>query len=126
MDTRRIEPSQEAGADPHATRVLPLEGEPPPPLDVSEPAGTLESQSEIRSPKSEIARNTAIVGAAFVLSRVLGLVREAVIAGQFGLTGDLDAYNAAFRIPDTLFLLIVGGAVGSAFIPVFTALLTKG
>src|SRR5262245_54451426 len=73
-----------------------------------------------------IAINTLIVGGAFVLSRVLGLAREAVIAGQFGTSAQTDAYIAAFRIPDTLFLLIVGGAVGSAFIPVFTGLMTRG
>jgi putative peptidoglycan lipid II flippase len=66
------------------------------------------------------------VGGAFVLSRVLGLVREAVIAGQFGTSGQYDAYVVAFRVPDTLFLLIIGGAVGSAFIPVFTGLMAKG
>ena len=63
---------------------------------------------------------------AFILSRVLGLVREAVIARQFGASGQLDTYIAAFRIPDALFLLIIGGAVGSAFIPVFTELMSKG
>jgi putative peptidoglycan lipid II flippase len=73
-----------------------------------------------------LALNTLIVGGGFVLSRVLGLVREAVIAGQFGLSDQLDAYIAAFRIPDTLFLLIIGGAVGSAFIPVFTSLMSRG
>src|SRR5438067_4076048 len=72
------------------------------------------------------ALNTDIVGGAFVLSRVLGLVREAVIAGQFGTSRQTDAYIAAFRLPDTLFLLIVGGAVGSAFIPIFTELMGKG
>ncbi len=73
-----------------------------------------------------LALNTAIVSGAFILSRVLGLVREAVIAGQFGASGQLDTYIAAFRLPDTLFIIIIGGAVGSAFIPVFTALLSKG
>src|SRR6478672_9823315 len=73
-----------------------------------------------------MALNAAIVGGAFVLSRVLGLVREAAIARQFGTSAQTDAYIAAFRVPDTLFLLIVGGAVGSAFIPVFTGLFTRG
>ena len=70
----------------------------------------------------KLALNTAIVGGAFVVSRVLGLLREAIVAGQFGASREYDAYVAAFGIPDTLFLLIVGGAVGSAFIPVFTRL----
>ena len=86
--------------------------------------------SKIQDPKpktqNRLALNTLIVGGAFVLSRVLGLVREAVLAGQFGTGDQYDAYVAAFRVPDTLFLLIIGGAVGSAFIPVFTAHLRKG
>ncbi len=73
-----------------------------------------------------LALNTAIVGGAFVLSRLLGLVREVVIAGQFGTSAQYDAYVAAFGVPDTLFLLIIGGAVGSAFIPVFTSLMREG
>ena len=76
--------------------------------------------------RRRLAFNTAIVGGAFVLSRVLGLVREAVIAGRFGTSRQYDAYVLAFGVPDTLFLLIIGGAVGSAFIPVFTGLMSKG
>jgi putative peptidoglycan lipid II flippase len=72
-----------------------------------------------------LALNTLIVGGAFVLSRVLGLLRDIVIAAQFGTTGQKSAYDLAFGIPDTLFLLIIGGAVGSAFIPVFTRLITN-
>ena len=77
-------------------------------------------------PGRRLAINTAIVGGAFIISRVLGLLREAVIARQFGTTGKYDAYVTAFGVPDTLFLLIIGGAVGSAFIPVFTGLERKG
>src|SRR5438045_7795451 len=73
-----------------------------------------------------LALNTAIVGGAFVLSRVLVLVGEAVIAVRFGTSPQYDAYLVAFGVPDTLFLLIIGGAVGSAFIPVFTGLMGKG
>jgi putative peptidoglycan lipid II flippase len=73
-----------------------------------------------------MALNTAIVGGAFVLSRVLGLVREAVLAATFGTGPEYDAYLLAFGVPDTLFLIIIGGAVGSAFIPVFTGLTGKG
>jgi putative peptidoglycan lipid II flippase len=83
-------------------------------------------QPPVASAGRRLARNTAIVGAAFVLSRVLGLVREAVLAGQFGTSPEYDAYVAAFGIPDTLFLLIIGGAVGAAFIPVFTKLEREG
>lgn len=68
---------------------------------------------------SRVARNTLIVGSAFIVSRLLGVVREIVIASKFGTTPDYDAYVAAFRIPDLLFLIVMSGAFGSAFIPVF-------
>lgn len=56
----------------------------------------------------------------FVLSRIAGLAREVIIGAQFGASADLDAYLAAFRVPDLLFQLVAGGALGSAFIPVFS------
>src|SRR5690606_12018584 len=62
---------------------------------------------------------------AFILSRVLGLVREMVIAAQFGTSADYDAYVAAFRIPDLLFLVVMSGAFGSAFIPVFGGMIAR-
>src|SRR5688500_9664372 len=57
------------------------------------------SQAQDPSPARRLAINTAIVGGAFVLSRVLGLVREVVVAGQFGTSPEYDAYVAAFGIP---------------------------
>lgn len=72
-----------------------------------------------------LAGATAIVGGAFVLSRVLGLVRDIIIAARYGTTDQNDIYVAAFRVPDLLFLLIIGGVVGSAFIPVFTELMAR-
>ena len=61
----------------------------------------------------------------FIASRALGLLREIVIAGQFGTSAQMDAYLAAFRLPDFLFYLVAGGALGSAFIPVFSDYLTR-
>jgi putative peptidoglycan lipid II flippase len=58
--------------------------------------------------------------ASLLLSRVLGLVRDAIIAGKFGSSGFTDSYRLAFSIPDLLFFLIAGGALSSAFIPVFS------
>jgi putative peptidoglycan lipid II flippase len=68
----------------------------------------------------------AIVAAAFVASRVLGLAREVIIAARFGTTGEYDAYVAAFKIPDLLFQMVMAGAFGSAFVPVFTGYLGQG
>lgn len=72
-----------------------------------------------------MAANAVIVAAAFVASRVLGLLREILIAAQFGTSPDYDAYVAAFRIPDLLFLVVMSGAFGSAFIPVFAGFLGR-
>ncbi len=57
---------------------------------------------------------------AIFLSRVLGLVRESAIAARFGQGALTDAYNAAFLLPDLLYFMVAGGALSSAFIPVFT------
>lgn len=61
----------------------------------------------------------------FVLSRVLGLLREVIVGAQFGTSAEYDAYLAAFRIPDLLFQLVAGGALASAFIPTFSTYWVK-
>jgi putative peptidoglycan lipid II flippase len=61
----------------------------------------------------------------FVLSRVIGLAREIMISARFGTSAELDAYLAAFRVPDLLFNLVAGGALGSAFIPTFAVFWTR-
>lgn len=77
-------------------------------------------------------RSRRLAGAAmlvmigFVLSRVLGLVREMAIGAAFGTSGALDAYRTAFLLPDILFTLFAGGALASAFIPTFTSYLARG
>jgi putative peptidoglycan lipid II flippase len=73
----------------------------------------------------KIARAAITVMAFFTLSRVLGVIRQMAIAAQFGTSGDLDAYLAAARIPETIFLIVAGGALGSAFIPAFADHLAK-
>jgi putative peptidoglycan lipid II flippase len=55
-----------------------------------------------------------------LLSRVLGFVRESVIAGLVGRGRATDAYNAAFQIPDLLFYFLAGGALSIAFIPLYS------
>jgi putative peptidoglycan lipid II flippase len=62
---------------------------------------------------------------AFVLSQLTGLIRGIIVAGAFGASAELDAFFAANRVAETLFTLIAGGALGSAFIPAFTGLLAK-
>jgi putative peptidoglycan lipid II flippase len=86
--------------------------------DSANPAPT---PAGVTRPSRNIASAAAVVMLFFVLSRVLGLVREVVIAAQFGAGSELDAYLAAFRVPDLLFQLVAGGALGSAFIPTFAS-----
>ncbi len=73
----------------------------------------------------QVARAATLVMVLFLLSRLAGLAREMLIGARFGTTAELDAYLAAFRVPDLLFQLIAGGALGSAFIPVFTGCLAR-
>ena len=73
--------------------------------------------------KAQIARAAGLVMALFVVSRAMGLLREVVISHRFGTGGELDAYLAAFRLPDILFQIVAGGALASAFIPTFAGYL---
>jgi putative peptidoglycan lipid II flippase len=73
---------------------------------------------------STLARSAASATAATMTSRVLGLVREQVIAAQFGAGAATDAYNVAFRIPNLLRDLFAEGAMSAAFVPTFTRQLT--
>jgi putative peptidoglycan lipid II flippase len=79
-----------------------------------------------RRRRVSLAKSAGIVAGSFVISRILGLVREIVLARQFGTSEAFSAYVSAFRIPDLLFLVVMAGAFGSAFIPVFSGFLGDG
>lgn len=64
-----------------------------------------------------------MVGVSSLLSRLLGVVRDHILAGRFGAGNDLDVYYAAFRVPDMIFNLVVLGALSAGFIPIFTQLI---
>jgi putative peptidoglycan lipid II flippase len=66
-----------------------------------------------------IAEAAALFLAAYLASHVLGLVRQIIFNAIFGAGPAANAYYAAFRLPDTLFSLIAGGALIQAFVPVF-------
>lgn len=72
-----------------------------------------------------IAGAALIIGASAVLSRVLGLIRDRLLVGGFGVADELDAYYASFQIPNVLFALLVLGTLSVAFIPVFTEYIAK-
>lgn len=62
---------------------------------------------------------------AILFGQLAGLARGIIVANIFGASITLDAFYAANRVSETLFLLVAGGALGSAFIPTFTGLLAK-
>jgi putative peptidoglycan lipid II flippase len=72
-----------------------------------------------------LAGAALLLSVSFLLSRVLGVLRTVVIAGTFGDSRAIEAYFAAFRIPDTMFMLVSGGALASAFVPMFAGLLER-
>lgn len=75
-------------------------------------------QSQARVAPSTL-RNSLIVMGGFVLSRVTGVLRDIVVLAQFGTGDALGAYRAAFKLPDLLYLVLIGGALGSTLIPVW-------
>ena len=70
--------------------------------------------------KVRIGRATLILTGSFIASRILGLLRTSLFAAVFGATTTSDAFLQAFLVPDLIFNIIAGGALSSAFIPVFT------
>jgi putative peptidoglycan lipid II flippase len=74
---------------------------------------------------SRLTRNTLILAVFFALDKVLALLRQVIIARQFGLSHALDVFNVANNIPDLLYALISGGALSVAFIPVLAAVLAR-
>jgi len=73
----------------------------------------------------QIARAAGTVMLAIIFGQLTGLARGIIVAKVFGASPELDAFYAANRVSETLFLLVAGGALGSAFIPAFTGLLAK-
>lgn len=66
-----------------------------------------------------------IVGGSSFASRILGVLRDHVLAGSFGAGNALDAYYAAFRLPDAIYNLVILGAISAGFIPIFSEYLEK-
>lgn len=72
-----------------------------------------------------IAKLAGILTLMALSSRILGFLRNSFIADFFGQTWRVDSYNASFILPDTLYLILIGGAVSSAFIPVISRYLAE-
>lgn len=76
-------------------------------------------------------RSQTITAAAFLIavlslvSRLLGMFRDRILAGEFGASADLDIYYAAFRLPDMVYNLFILGVVSAGLIPVLSGLINK-
>jgi putative peptidoglycan lipid II flippase len=73
---------------------------------------------------SKVTRASLLIAFFFGVDKVLGILRLIVVTRQFKLTAEYSAFNIANNIPDLLFMLISGGALAMAFIPVLTETLT--
>lgn len=67
-----------------------------------------------------IAQAAAIIALGSVISRVLGLIREIVIAYLFGATGMVSAFRVASIVPTMIYDLLIGGMISAALVPVFS------
>ena len=73
-----------------------------------------------------LARAGLVVSGAFLVSRVLGYVRVVVIGSTLGAGPELDAFFAAFRLPDLIFQLVAAGTVAAALVPMVAGELGTG
>ncbi len=74
---------------------------------------------------SRLTKVSLLLAVLFSLDKLLGVARQMLVSRQFGLSAELDVFNAANNLPDMLFMLISGGALAIAFIPVLTEVLSK-
>jgi len=83
----------------------------------------LESTTSTTAERAEVAgvaAAAALLASSVLLSRVLGYLREALLAYYFGASGPADAYYAAFQLPDLLNHFLAAGALSIAFLPLYT------
>ncbi len=76
----------------------------------------------LNSQSKSITGAAIIISGATLVSRLVGLLRDRIFAHYFGAGPVMDAYYAAFKIPDLVYNLLIIGALSAAFIPTFTKL----
>lgn len=99
-------------------------------MDSLEPGVPVEGASDpvpshIPSQAAELVRSASINSLGNVASRVLGLAREAIVAGLFGVSGATSAFDAVSGVPKMVYELLVGGMLSAALVPVLAELATK-
>lgn len=85
-------------------------------------SGTEPETNREENGRSQVLRAAGVVSVAVLLSRVVGLLRDMVAFNYLGTdTLEANAYAVASRFPEAIFMIVAGGAIGSAFIPTFAA-----
>ena len=74
---------------------------------------------------SRLTKTSLLLAFFFALDKIAALLRQIIIARQFGMSAELDSFNVANNLPDMLFALISGGALAIAFIPVLSEVLSR-
>jgi len=74
----------------------------------------------------KLLKSTAQVGAATITSRILGFIRDVVLARYFGASGETDAFFLAFKIPNFMRRLFAEGSFSLAFVPVLSEVRASG
>ncbi len=103
-----------------------LNGRSPSAAEYPAPSSTEADLKDGASQQTELLRSAGIVGFMTILSRILGLWRDRLMAGLFGATYLNDAFQLAFILPNLTRRLFGEGALASAFIPVFSERLATG
>jgi putative peptidoglycan lipid II flippase len=79
----------------------------------------------LNSQSKSISSASLILAVSSLMSAVLGLLRDHLLAGTFGAGSDLDVYYSAFTVPDFIALILIFGAISAAVIPIFSGYLIK-
>lgn len=85
-----------------------------------------DSSGEKQKRTQHIVRSTAMLMGLFAIAKGISLVQTVIIAQFFGVGAEWDAYVTANRLPELIVILISGGALGHAFIPIFSGYLARG
>lgn len=79
----------------------------------------------LNSETKSISAASLILAASYLISSLLGLLRDHLLAGTFGGGNTTDIYYTAFTVPDFIALILIMGAIGAAVIPIFSSYLVK-
>lgn len=77
------------------------------------------SSQALNSQQKTILSAASVIGAIYLVSAILGFIRNRILSSYFGDSNELGIFFAADDIPSLIFTIIVSGAISSAFVPVF-------